>query len=314
MSTRRPRVALLGLGPTTFSALSGLAKGCDVVALIRTGSDAVCARAAELGIATVPEATLPAIRAVVDEYAPDCVVVSSYDRILPADLVTARPFINVHYAPLPRLRGRATVNWALLNGEERAWISIHWLAPGLDAGGILYQESVRIGSRDTVADLYAELNDLQEHHLVEAVQKAVAGDPGRPQAESAATYACTRIPEDGEIDWTQPTDLIDRQVRALVDPFPGAFTWLGLNQLWIDAAEPAKDAPLWEGRIPGRVVGVSRSAGSVDVLTGDGVLRLYRVRSDAGEPIPAAIAIRSVRTTLGLRTSDLVAALRSRWI
>jgi methionyl-tRNA formyltransferase len=305
-----PRVLLVGLGPTTADALAGLAAGTELVALIRAGDDEVTAAAGRLGVPVRGDATVAGLRQAVQELGPDCVVVSSFDRILPADLVETCPFVNVHYAPLPRLRGRATVNWAIINGETEATISVHRLVPGLDAGGILHAEQVPIGPRDTVSDVYAALNRVQRRVLPAVVRAVLAGDEGRPQDEAAATYACTRLPADGEIDWSRPTAEIDRLVRALGPPFPGAFSWLGLDQVGVVDAEPAPDAARWEGRVPGRVVRVDRAAGTVDVLTGDGVLRLHRLTADGGEPVPAAVLVRSVRATLGLRTADLVRRLR----
>jgi methionyl-tRNA formyltransferase len=305
-----PRVLLVGLGPTTADALAGLAAGTELIGLIRAGDDEVTAAAARLGVPVRGDATVAGLRQAVQELGPDCVVVSSFDRILPADLVETCPFVNVHYAPLPRLRGRATVNWAIINGETEATISVHRLVPGLDAGGILHAEQVPIGPRDTVGDVYAALNQVQRRVLPAVVRAVLAGDQGRPQDEAAATYACTRIPDDGEIDWSRPTAEIDRLVRALAPPFAGAFSWLGLDRVGVVEAEPAPDAARWEGRVPGRVVRVDRAAGTVDVLTGDGVLRLHRLAPDGGEPVPAAVLVRSVRATLGLRTVDLVRRLR----
>jgi methionyl-tRNA formyltransferase len=302
----RPRVVLVGLGPTTESALEGLHGPTDVVALVRDSDDAAAACARRLQVPLVTDASLDGVRAAVQAGRPDCVVVSSYHRILPADLVESCPFINVHYAPLPRLRGRATVNWAIINGHDEAWISIHRLVAGLDAGGLLYQGFVPISATSTVATAYDALNELQREHIAAAVRAAINGEPGRSQDETAATYACTRVESDGEIDWHQPTQQIDRVVRALVSPYPGAFTWLGLERLYIDQATPVADAPVYEGRIAGRVVAVRRAEGTVDVLTGDGVLRLQRVRLGGQAPASAADVVRSVRTTLGLRTSDLV--------
>jgi methionyl-tRNA formyltransferase len=256
-----------------------------------------------------PDVSLANVGRAIAQLAPDAVVVSSYDRILPADLIAGRPFVNVHYAPLPRYRGRATVNWAIINGEPQCAISIHTLVPGLDAGGLLFQQSVPIGPSDTVTDLYERLNAIQREALAGAVARRLSGDEGRPQDEDAATYGCTRLPEDGEIDWSASTDAAHRLVRALTDPFPGAYTWLGLRRLVIRHAEPVR-GPRYEGRVPGRIVRVDRSRGSVDVLTGDGVLRLHEVAVDGGEPQRAADVITSVRQTLGLSVGQFLAALR----
>ncbi|MGZ8733787.1 MAG: methionyl-tRNA formyltransferase [Acidimicrobiia bacterium] len=318
MSSDRPGVVLVGLGPTTATAFAALTGHFDVLALVRPGpaDEPTIARASGLGVPVDPDVTVDGIRSLVARLAPDAVVVSSFDRILPADLVDSCPFVNVHYAPLPRYRGRATVNWAIVNGEPEAAISVHRLVSGLDAGGILVQETVAIGPTTTVTELYDALNAIQERVLADAVARAIAGDPGQEQDEARASYSCTRVPADGEIDWSAPTMEIDRLVRALTAPFPGAFTWLGLDRLWIDAAEPAPGAPTWDGRIPGRVVATSRDGGWIDVLTGNGVLRVHRVRRDAGSktpthPVAAATVVRSVKVTLGLRTADLVERLRA---
>jgi len=311
----RARVLLVGMGPTTETALESLLERFDVVGLVRVAppDDPTLALAASAGVPVHSDATLAALTELVAVVRPDCVVVSSYDRILPASLVATCPFVNVHYAPLPRYRGRATVNWAILNDEPETAITVHTLAPGLDAGGILHQEAVAIGSDDTVTDVYERLNGLQRKVLADAVARRLSGDEGGPQDEHKATYACTRVPDDGEIEWWAPTVVVYRLVRALTPPFPGAFTWLGLRRLEIWRAAPVDDAPVYDGRVPGRVVRVSRGEGLddgwVDVLTGDGVLRLYEVRVEGSAPVPANKLIRSVKTTLGLRTADLVRAL-----
>lgn len=300
-----PRVLLVGLGPTTQSALDGLLGRFDVVTLVRDGEDDVTAAAAEAGIPVVSVAGTPELADLVARLRPDCVVVSSYHRILPGSVLDMCPFLNVHYAPLPRYRGRANVNWAILNGETEAAVSVHTMVAGLDAGGVLAQESVRIGPRDTIGDLYRRLNDVQRRILPDAVRRRLDGELGAPQDEADATYGCTRVPDDGEIDWNASTDEVDRLVRALAEPYPGAFTYLRLRRLWVLEAEPSPDRRTFVGRVPGRLVGSSAAEGWADVLTGDGVLRIRRIRYD-GEDVPVATVLRGSRQTLGLRASDLV--------
>jgi methionyl-tRNA formyltransferase len=240
---------------------------------------------------------------------PDCVVISSYDRILPDRVLDQCRFVNVHYAPLPEYRGRANVNWAIINGELETAISIHVVAPGVDAGNILYQERVRIGPDDTVGDLYRRLNEVQRQVLGETVRRYVAGYEGEPQDESAATYGCTRIPDDGEINWASSTKEVYAVVRALGPPYPGAYTFLDGRRITILNASPLANAPRYVGRIPGRVVARSRARGHVDVLTGDGVIRVYQVAAIGLGDVPAAGLITSTRQTLGVRTADLLARI-----
>jgi methionyl-tRNA formyltransferase len=102
---------------------------------------------------------------------------------------------------------------------------------------------------------------------------------------------------------------VDRLVRALTDPFPGAFTWLGLRRLVIRRAEPVRQ-PRYDGRVPGRVVLVDRSTGAIDVLTGDGALRVHEVALEGDEPQRAADVVTSVRQTLGISAARLMTLLQ----
>ena len=297
----KERVVLIGMGPTTDSALAGLLTRFEVVTLVRNASndDSAIQRAHGAGVHIAADESIAGIRRILTESTPDCVIVSSYNRILPADLIASTAFINVHYSPLPRYRGRAAVNWAIINGEPHTAISVHELVPQLDGGGLLFQEMISIGDKDTVTDLYVRLNEIQERVLPAAVSRLLGGDHGEQQDESRATYACTRVPADGEIGWDQAAADIDRLVRALTQPFPGAFTWLEGKQVVVDRVEPLA-GPQYEGVVPGRITRIDRSAGFVDVLTRKGLLRIHAVRVD-GEPYSPARIVNSLGTTFGLR-------------
>ena len=205
------------------------------------------------------------------------VVILPYDQILHSEILGRCRFVNAHYAPLPEYRGRANVNWAIINGESSTAITVHVLAPGLDSGNILYRERVPIGPNDTVGNLYAVLNEMQREVLGEVVARYISGYDGEPQDEVNATYGCTRVPRDGEIDWSDSTKRIYALVRALAPPYPGAHTYLDGSRVTIVRARPLPNAPRYVGRIPGRIIGRSRQSGHVDVLTGDGVLRIHEV-------------------------------------
>jgi methionyl-tRNA formyltransferase len=311
------KVFLLGMGPTARTALDSLAEEFDVAGIVRdaapaeAASDEVVGRAAELGVRVFPDADVAGVRGAITAIKPDCIVVSSYNRVLPADLISQERFVNVHYAPLPEYRGRANVNWAIINGEPEAAISIHILAARLDAGNILYQERIPIGPDDTVGDLYGRLNAIQARVLGTTVRAHIAGFDGIPQDESLASYGCTRIPEDGEIDWSAPTRQVYALVRALAAPYPGAFTYLGARPMHIVRAVPVVSAPRYAGRVPGRVIGRSGREGYVDALTGDGILRIHEVRLGDSAVRRAADCITSTKQTLGLRTADLLARIEA---
>lgn len=124
--------------------------------------------------------------------------------------------------------------------------------------------------------------------------------------DSKVTPRCNRAPFDGLIDWTQSAQSIYAFIRALRPPSPGAFTYLETTKLFIEEARPVENPPRYEGRGPGRVVGAADDAGTIDVLTGDGVLRIGRWRTAAGETTSAAATVGSTRATLGLKADVLV--------
>ena len=305
----RVNVLLLGDGPTAPAALRSLVETCAVLGVLRASDrspDLVRLYAAENAVPLWTLNDPNELQRFVTELQPDVVVISSFNRIISPDVLRLSLFLNVHYSPLPRYRGRANVNWAIINGEDVTAITIHLVAPGLDDGNILFQEYVKIFPTDTAQSLYERLNEIQERELGPAVIRAVEGDPGWPQDHQSATYGCGRLPADGEIDWSKSSSAIDRLIRALSPPFPGAFTYLERRQLIIVRAEPRKAPPRYDGRVPGRIVDRSRSDGWVDVLTGDGILRLFEVIPDSQSITPAAAIIRSTRTTLGLSRLDLL--------
>src|ERR687896_194325 len=144
-------VLLIGMGPTALSALESLLTSCRVLGVVRPvqhPDDPVALLAARHHVKVFTDTSVDAIDELVKRLLPHCVIVSSYDRILPPWVLSRKPFINVHYSPLPKYRGRANVNWAILNGEPSTAISIHVLERQLDAGGLLFQEMVPIGADD----------------------------------------------------------------------------------------------------------------------------------------------------------------------
>lgn len=305
-----PRVLLVGYGPTAPAAYRSIRASCRLAGVVcDLGGDAGAAVRALARADDVPlfsGETLAELEQAVETSAPDVVALSSYSRIVGERLLRRAAFVNVHYSPLPQYRGRANVNWALINGEPTAAISIHRVDPGLDSGAVLFQAEIPIGDHDTVADLYERLNAVQERELGPALVRAAASDAGAAQDEARASYCCARTPDDGEIDWRTPSAAIDRTIRALVPPFPRAFTFLDGLRLEIVRALPRTDAPRFVGRVPGRVVGRSKREGWVDVLTGDGVLRLLELCAPGEAPAPAARWIGSTRQTLGLSRKQLL--------
>jgi methionyl-tRNA formyltransferase len=221
--------------------------------------------------------------------------------LLPATLYTAFPqgCWGVHDSLLPAYRGFAPLNWAIINGETETGVSLFRVGDGVDTGDVLLQRRVPIGPAETAPEVYEKVCAATIAVVLEGYRllRDHAAHP-KPQDHSRATHTCSRKPADGLIDWSRPTRSIFNLIRALTFPYPGAYTHLAGRLLYILSAEPVADAPLYVGRIPGRVVAVGPE-GTVEVLTGDGVLRLHEISTDGITRRKPGEIIRSVRERLG---------------
>ncbi|WP_220719378.1 bifunctional UDP-4-amino-4-deoxy-L-arabinose formyltransferase/UDP-glucuronic acid oxidase ArnA [Agarivorans litoreus] len=135
---------------------------------------------------------------------------------------------NLHGSLLPRYRGRAPVNWALLNGETETGVTLHAMTSKADAGDIVAQEKLSINADDTAATLHSRLTELSSQLLATTLPQLIAGTHSlSAQDESQATVFGRRTPADGEIKWADNAQTIFNLCRAVTEPFPGAFTFLG---------------------------------------------------------------------------------------
>jgi methionyl-tRNA formyltransferase len=232
---------------------------------------------------------------------PELILVIGWRTMIPMRVVRAPILgcIGAHDSVLPHGRGFAPTNWAIITGAERGGVTLFHMSESVDAGDIVAQRAIPIGPRTTAGELYDDVSVATLELVLEHLPALKTGNaPRTAQDEECATYFCARRPEDGLIDWTASTETIDRLVRGLGHPYPGARTTLGGTELIVWEAEPVKPTPAYVGRVPGRPVSLGRD-GSVDVLTGDGVLRLRRVQVSGSDPVPPTHVIASIRATLG---------------
>jgi methionyl-tRNA formyltransferase len=240
---------------------------------------------------------------------PDIAFVVGCRILIPQEIYRIPPLgtLAVHDSLLPDYRGFAPLNWSILNGEEKTGVSLFYLNELMDGGDIVAQKCVSIGSDDLAPLVYDRVCQATVDLIVEAYTLLCEGrTPRTPQDYSIGSFACSRTPADGLINWYQPTIAIYNQIRALTYPYPGAFTFLDSKRLTIWKAKPVSNPPTYKGCIPGRVVNVSKLEGYVEILTSDGILRICEVQLDGENKTDAANVIKSVKSTLGIRVFDLL--------
>jgi len=215
--------------------------------------------------------------------APDLILVIGWTRLLSREVLAIPRLgcVGFHASLLPRYRGRAPVNWAIINGERETGNTMFFLDEGVDTGDVIAQRRIPIAYEDTCATLYGKVADSAIEMLSETLPLLKQGRvEARRQDHTLATVMPKRRPEDGRIDWSRGSRALYDWVRALTHPYPGAFAVSGGRRLFVwearEALEPSGDA----GReaAPGTVLGVSGR--DLLVAVGGGALALRRVQWD----------------------------------
>ena len=214
----------------------------------------------------------------IGRFGADLHVSMSYDQILRAPILGLPPrgTLNCHAGALPFYRGRNPLTWAIINGEPEFGVTVHWVDLGIDTGDIVRQVKTPIKATDTYATLLASAEELCASTLVQAISDVHGGTDQRivqATIDPVGMYCCRRREGDEEIDWTSNAVSIERFVRALVPPGPGARTLWKDTPYAILAAEKIDGARPYAGAA-GEVIG--RDSDGVLVKSGDAFLRLTR--------------------------------------
>ena len=282
----RPRLLFFGYSEVGHDCLDLLlARGDNVIGLITHEDNphekiwfktpAVAGREKSIPIHTPASVNTPEWIERITLLAPD-LILSVYYRNMISSVILALPRLgawNMHGSLLPKYRGRAPINWAVLHGEPRIGMTLHRMVKKADAGAIVDQEGVAIGPHDTAEQAFRKVLPCARAVLTRQMDALLAGTAREtPQDESQATYFGGRKPEDGRVVWTQTSRQIFNLIRAVTDPYPGAFTDVNGSRLMLWWAEP--DSPAARGRTgrPGEVLSVV----PLVIATGHGALEFTR--------------------------------------
>lgn len=277
-----PRIVFFGYSEVGYECLSLLLERGDQVVALITHEDnphekiwfktpALAARERGIPVHTPESVNTPEWRDRLAALQPD-LILSVYYRHMIGTKILALPRLgawNIHGSLLPKYRGRAPINWAVLHGETRLGMTLHRMVKSADAGAIVDQEGVDIGPRDTAEQAFRQVLPCARRLLARQIDALLAGTAREtPQVESEATYFGGRKPEDGRIAWTQTSRQVFNLIRAVTDPYPGAFTDVNGSRLMVWWAEPDSPAARARRGRPGEILSVN----PLVVATGDGAL------------------------------------------
>jgi methionyl-tRNA formyltransferase len=281
-----PRILFFGYSEVGYECLSLLLeRGDNVVALVTHEDNpsekiwfqtpAVAARAKGVRVFTPESVYTPEWRERIAALQPD-LILSVYYRHMIGTKILGLPRLgawNLHGSLLPRYRGRAPINWAVLHGEPRIGMTLHRMVKAADAGAIVDQEGVDLGPRDTAEQAFRKVLPCARRVLTRQIDALLAGTAKETsQDEKQATYFGGRTPEDGRINWNQMSAQIFNLIRAVTDPYPGAFTDVGPARLMVWWAESDSAAARARRGAPGEIL----SLAPLVVATADGALELTK--------------------------------------
>lgn len=309
------RIAVLGRSSFTLNTAKGLAADGFSLGLIATAKAAEYYAtdprdfedfAREVDAAFLVSTTLNSEKALDLLQASGCELAVSvnWPTIIGKAAFAAFPLgiLNAHAGDLPRYRGNACPNWAIINGEERVGLCIHYMVPGeLDSGPVLVREHLPLSEETYIGDVYAWMEERIPKMFIEAVRNiqqgtAVAEEQSKNPLDTLRCYP--RRSEDSRIDWKQSSEIIHRLVRASAQPFAGAYTTLENQQVirvW-RAGHYRHEGPYLA--MPGQIM--MRSERGIVVACGEGCIKLEYVSIDNGPSGEEAMSVirRSLRARL----------------
>ena len=217
---------------------------------------------------------------------PDLIVVCGYKYIIPKQIFDIAKFrtINIHPSYLPAYRGQHVINWAIINGEKETGVTIHYIDEGIDTGDIILQNKILISFEDTAKTLHDKIYHKACELLLNVLDDIASGKTlqSKKQDDTNATYFKPRNPEDGRIDWNMNGLDIYNLIRALVEPWPGAYSYIKGNQIILRSAKFDNVLPY---NPSGEIIDVSDSTLTINVKNGKLIVDDYQVIDKNGNKV-----------------------------
>ncbi len=267
------------------------------------------ALAANVAVHQPEKIRAPESEALLQKLAPDCVVIIAYGQIIPARLlpIPNLGWINLHASLLPKYRGAAPINWAIVNGETRTGVTTMRIDAGMDTGEMLLQREIEIGPQETAPELAARMSESGAPIMAETLRGLAAGSIApKPQEHAKASYAPMLKKEDGRIDWKQPAKEIYNRMRGFA-PWPGAYTtFRGQTcHVWAEPVSKEGDVALPNGAGGGVPGTLFSEKNELFIWCGDTtVLCLRLVKVEGRKPVKATDFANGARLKSGERFGD----------
>lgn len=311
--TAKPRALFFGTPEFAVPCLSALAELCDVQLVItqpdrpagrgmKLAPPPVKLRAQELGLQVIQPTKVrtPEFAAQLQAAGAELSLVIAYGRILPRAVLSAARLgsLNVHASILPKYRGAAPIQWAIVRGERETGVCLMQMDEGLDTGPVLACSSLAIGPDETAGELAPRLSQLGAELVRRELPRFWAGElVARPQAHAEATLAPILKKEDGALDFEHSAAAIHDRVRGLA-PWPGAYAWVGAERVKVHKTRVV-DASGPTAGVPGELLRASPEG--LIVACGGGSIALCELQFEGGKRLNAAAVMAGRRLPLGTR-------------
>lgn len=254
----------------------------------------------------------PEMLQVLREQKPDCIVVAAFGQILKKDILTLPQYgcINIHASLLPRLRGAAPIQWAVIQGDEKAGVTTMWMDEGLDTGDMLLKKEVVLDPRETGGSLFDKLSLCGCELILETLDALEAGTVVRTPQTGETSYAKILTKELGNIDWNRPAVEIERLIRGL-NPWPSAYSYFNgkMIKFWSarvlencgcipNCSENTESSGNTDKHIPGTIYQIDKH--SFAVACGEGWLEIEELQAEGKKRMTADSWLRGVKLETGM--------------